>query len=110
MKRLVAALAGIAGIARFRRRKPAAQPDPAEELKAKLAQAREVADDRDEFESGEKPVDEAVSVGGEAADARPEDPGVASGAPGGVPDDVDTRRSAVHDRARAAIDDLSSDS
>jgi hypothetical protein len=88
VKRLVAALAGIAGIAWFRRRKPAAQPaqpDPAEELKAKLAQAREVADDRDRFESGEKPVDE-------------------------VPDDVDTRRSAVHDRARAAIDDLSSDS
>ena len=85
MKRALAALAGIAGIAWFRRRKPAAQPDPAEELKAKLAQAREVADDRDQFESGEKPVDE-------------------------VPDDVDTRRSAVHDRARAAIDDLSSDS
>jgi hypothetical protein len=87
VKRILAAAAGIAGIAWFRRRKPAAQPDPAEELKAKLAQAREVADD-----------------------ARPEDPGVASGAPGGVPDDVDTRRSAVHDRARAAIDDLSSDS
>jgi hypothetical protein len=87
VKRLVAALAGIAGIAWFRRRKPAqpAGPDPAEELKAKLAQAREVADDRDRFESGEKPIDE-------------------------VPDDVATRRSAVHDRARAAIDDLSSDS
>jgi hypothetical protein len=27
-----------------------------------------------------------------------------------VPDDVDTRRRDVHDRARAAIDDLSSDS
>jgi len=85
VKGFLAALAGIAGIAWFRRRKPAVQPDPAEELKAKLAQAREVADDRDQFESGEKPVDE-------------------------VPDDVDTRRSAVHDLARAAIDDLSSDS
>jgi hypothetical protein len=84
VKRLVAALAGIAGIAWFRRRK-AAQPDPAEELKAKLAHAREAADDREEFEAGEKPVDE-------------------------VPDDVDTRRRDVHDRARAAIDDLSSDS
>ena len=84
MKGFLAALAGIAGIAWFRRRK-AAQPDPAEELKAKLAQAREAADDRDEFEAGEKPVDQ-------------------------VPDDVQTRRSAVHDRARSAMDDLSSDS
>lgn len=84
MKRALAALAGIAGIAWFRRRKPA-QPDPADELKAKLAEAREVAGDREEFEAGEKPVDE-------------------------VPDDVNTRRGAVHDRARAAIDDLSSDS
>ena len=88
MKRALAALAGIAGIAWLRRRKPAQPvtgPDPADELKEKLAQAREAADDREEFEAGEKPVDQ-------------------------VPDDVDTRRSAVHDRARAAIDDLSSDS
>jgi hypothetical protein len=84
VKRLVAGLAGIAGIAWFRRRKPRG-PDPADELKAKLAEAREVTDDREEFEAGEKPVDEA-------------------------PDDVDTRRRDVHDRARAAIDDLSSES
>jgi hypothetical protein len=84
MKRLVAGLAGIAGIAWFRRRKPQG-PGPADELKAKLAEAREVADDRAEFEAGEKPVDE-------------------------IPDDLDTRRRDVHDRARAAIDDLSSDS
>jgi hypothetical protein len=83
MKRLLAGLAGIAGIAWFRRRKPV-QPDPAEELKAKLAEAREAADDREEFEAGEKPVDEA-------------------------PDDVDTRRREVHDRARAAIDDQQSE-
>lgn len=101
MKRAVAALAGIAGIAWFRRRKPQG-PDPAAELKAKLAEARE-ADDRDEFEAGEKPVDAAVSIGGEAADARPEDSAAASG------DDVDTRRRDVHDRARAAIDDLQSE-
>jgi hypothetical protein len=83
MKRLIAGLAGLAGIAWFRRRKPA-QPDPAEELKAKLAEAREATDEREEFEAGEKPVDE-------------------------VPDDVDTRRREVHDRARAAIDDLRSE-
>jgi hypothetical protein len=84
VKRALAALAGIAGFAWFRRRHPV-HPDPAEELKAKLAHAREVANDREEFEAGEKPVDE-------------------------VPDDVATRRRDVHDRARAAIDDLSSDS
>ena len=84
MKRFVAALAGIAGIAWFRRRKPAPGPDPAEELKAKLAEAREASDDREEFEVGEQPVDQ-------------------------VPDDVDTRRREVHDRARSAIDDLQSE-
>ena len=78
MKRLVAALAALFGIAWLRRRKPA-QPDPAEELREKLAQARE-ADDRDEFESGEKPIDE-------------------------VPD-PDERRRAVHERARKQIDEI----
>ena len=84
MRRFVAALAGIAGIAWFRRRKPAPGPDRAEELKAKLAEAREAGDDREEFEAGEKPIDE-------------------------VPDDVETRRREVHNRARAAIDDLQSE-
>ena len=84
MKRALAALAGIAGIAWFRRRKPAPGPDPAAELKAKLAESRGVLDDREEFEAGEKPVNEA-------------------------PDDPAARRREVHDRARAAIDDLQSE-
>jgi hypothetical protein len=92
VKRLLAALAGLVGIAWWRNRpRPlpalAPQPDPAadraEELRAKLAQARD-ADDREEFEAGETPVDEAVSA-----------------------EDVETRRRSVHDRARAARDDLS---
>jgi hypothetical protein len=63
------------------RRRPA-PVDPAEELRAKLAQARETGDDRDEFESGETPVDQAVPL------------------------DPDARRRAVHEQARAAIDEM----
>lgn len=55
-------------------------PDPAEELRTKLAESRSVADDRDEFESGETPVDEA---------------------------DPDARRRSVHEQARATLDELS---
>jgi hypothetical protein len=80
VKRLLAALAGIMGIAWLRRRRqesatPAA--DPAEELRTKLAQARE-------------PEPEPEPEPEEAA-----------------PQDVAARRQDVHDRARAAIDDLS---
>jgi hypothetical protein len=78
VKRILAALAGIAGFAWWRSRRHV-EPDPAEELRAKLAEAR-AADDREEFESGEQAVDEV---------------------------DVDARRRAVHERARAQIDELS---
>jgi hypothetical protein len=77
---LLAALAGLLGLAWWRRRAQTATPDPADELRARLAEARE-ADDRDEFEAGEKPVDQ-------------------------VPDDVDTRRRDVHERTRRQIDEL----
>jgi hypothetical protein len=78
MRKLLAALAGILGIAWLRRRRQ--QPvepavDPAEELRAKLAQTRE-AEPEPEPEAPE-----------------PEQ-------------DVAARRQDVHDRARAAIDDL----
>ena len=89
MKRLTAWLAGaLGGAAVYRawRRQPAPapvdapEPDPADELKAKLAEARAAGDDRAEFEAGETPVDE-------------------------VPD-VDVRRASVHEQARAAIDEM----
>ena len=88
MDRRFTALAGILGFTWWRSRKkravlapppPAPQADPADELRAKLAEARD-AEDQDEFESGEKPVEEAA--------------------------DVETKRQEAHDRARAAMDDL----
>ena len=69
----------------FRRRPPVVEPDRADELKAKLAEARAAGDDREEFEAGETPVDEAP------------DP------------DVDARRRSVHERARTAIDEMKGD-
>jgi hypothetical protein len=89
VKRLYAWLAGLAGGAAvyraFRRQPPVVEPDPAEELKARLAEARAAGDDRDEFEAGETPIDEAP------------DP------------DVDARRRSVHERARTAIDEMKGD-
>src|SRR5436309_15828058 len=57
----------VAGAAAYRalvRRPPApVLPDPhAEALKSKLAEAREVADERDEFEAAETPTDLAEPV------------------------------------------------
>jgi hypothetical protein len=84
VKKVLAALAGILGIAWLRRR--AAQPvgpDPAEELRAKLAEQRE-------------------------PDAEPEpEPEAETESEQEQPEDVAARRSEVHDRARQAMDDLS---
>jgi len=87
VRRFLAWLAGLAGGAAayraFRRRPAPPQPqesDPADELRAKLAEAR-AADDRAAFEAGETPVDEVA--------------------------DVAARRRAVHEQARSAIDEMS---
>ena len=65
MRRALTWLAGGLGLAALLRlrRKPAAvqapAADPAEELRRRLAEAREAGDDRDEFDSAEgTPVDE----------------------------------------------------
>ena len=93
MRRLLAWLAGGAGgVAAYRtlkrrRPEPVAPPDGrADELRAKLAEAREAGDDRESFEAGETPVDQAD---------------VAPGA-----GDLDARRRSVHEQARAAIDEM----
>jgi len=88
MRRLYAWLAGVAGgmaayrLSRRGRPEPALQPqpDPAEALRSKLAEARAGGDDRAEFESGETTVEQAV--------------------------DPDARRRSVHEQARAAIDEM----
>ncbi len=79
---------GVAGAAVVRalRRKPAALPPPdqrAEELRQRLDESRALVDEREEFESAETPVDEA---------------------------EVDDRRRAVHERGRAAADEMRGDS
>src|SRR2546423_12127550 len=65
MRRLYAWLAGVVGgaaVYKAFRRRPAtvAEPDArADELRAKLAEAREAGDDRESFEAGETPGDQA---------------------------------------------------
>jgi hypothetical protein len=71
----------------FRRRPPAEaeSPDPrAEELREKLAEARTVVDERDEFEAAETTVDQA-------------DPELPS---------VEERRAEVHEGGRARVEQM----
>ena len=87
MKRALAGLGGAVGgvaLVRLLRRRsappPATERHPADALRAKLDESRAVAADRDEFESGETPIDEA---------------------------DPDARRRVLHEQARAQLDELS---
>jgi hypothetical protein len=74
---------GAFAVWQWLRRKPrvAAAPaqDPADALRAKLEESRALVDERDAFEEGETPVDEA---------------------------DPEARRRSVHDQARARLDEL----
>jgi hypothetical protein len=65
----------------LRRQKPAPAParDPADALRAKLEESRALVQERDAFEEGETPVDQA---------------------------DPDARRRSVHEQARTRIDEL----
>jgi hypothetical protein len=89
VKRLAAWVSGAAGgfalyrwLTRDRTEAvPAAGPDPrATELRAKLDESRAVVDERETFEAGETPVDQA-------------------------PDPADRRRR-VHEQGRAAVDEM----
>ena len=90
MKRLIAWIVGAAGgLAAYRalkgkRVQVETEPDTrADELKARLAAAREAGDDRDAFESGEVPVDLVAD-----------------------PVDPQARRAQVHEQGRAALDEM----
>ena len=91
MRRALAWIGGALGLAwlwrRLRRQAetPAeAQPDPAEELRARLDEARAAADDRDEFDAAEgQPLDEV-----------------------GQPQSLEERRRAIHEKAEQALDEM----
>jgi hypothetical protein len=92
VRRLFAWVAGAAGgLAAYRAvkgRRPALESGPdarAEELKARLAQARETVDDREEFEAGEVTIDAAEPL------------------------DPQARRAQVHEQGRAALDAMRGD-
>jgi len=75
---------GVLAVWRWLRRKPrpAPEPDPADVLRARLEESRAVVDERDRFEEGETPVDEA---------------------------DPDARRRSVHEQARDRLEKLRND-
>ena len=81
-----AVVAGAAAYRAITRRPPApVVPEPhAEALKTKLAEARVAADDRDEFESAETPVDQAEDV----------------------PPEIAERRTSVHERGREMAEQM----
>jgi hypothetical protein len=88
MGRALAGLGGALGLAwlwrRLRPQPPASEPDPAAELRERLEQAREAADDRDEFDAAEgQPLDEV-----------------------GEPRSVEERRQAIHEQAQRALGEM----
>jgi hypothetical protein len=81
-----AVVAGAAAYRAFFRRGPApVLPEPhVEALKSKLAEARVVVDDREEFESAETPIDQAETV----------------------PTELGDRRRSVHERGRQVAEEM----
>ena len=106
MGRLLTGLGSALGLAwlwRFLTREREEQTpavDPAAELREKLAQAREAADDRDEFDAAEgQPVDEVERPPQPVAEAEPE-------AEEEPPLSLDERRRAIHEKAQQALGEM----
>jgi hypothetical protein len=73
------------GFSRRRREPEAATADPrAEELRSKLAESRSIVAEREEFEAAELPIDRAEPA----------------------PEDPESRRRAVHESARATVEQM----
>jgi hypothetical protein len=75
------------GFRRRRRERPPSTTDPdprADELRQKLAESRSIVQEREEFEVGETPVDQAEPV----------------------PPDPAQRRREVHEEARATVEQM----
>lgn len=110
MRRLLTGLAGAIGFAWLWRflhpasTAPQAPPaDPAEELRAKLEQARAGGDDRDEFDAAEgQPVDQ-IGRPPAPATAQPEP---AEPEPAEQTLSLDERRRAVHEKAQQALGEM----
>ena len=91
MKRGLAWLGGALGLAavwRLKRRAAGAferpETDPADELRARLEQARDAPDDRDEFDAAEgQPVNEVGAAGS-----------------------IEERRRAIHEKAQEALGEM----
>jgi hypothetical protein len=111
MGRLLTGIAGALGLAwlwrHLRKEHGGQQPsldaglDPAEELRAKLAEAREAADDRDDYDAAEgQPVDEVERPPHAAAEpvpeAEPDEPTLS----------LDERRRAIHEKAQQALGEM----
>ena len=96
MRRILAWIAGglgVAALVRVLRRRQTVppetgpSPDPAAELREKLAQARDTADDRDEFDAAEGVAVDEV----------------------GRPSSLDERRRAVHEQAQQTLGQMRAD-
>jgi hypothetical protein len=83
------------------------QADPAAELRARLEQAREAADDRDEFDAAEgQPVDE-VEHAREPARTEPDtEPEPAAEVEPGPARSLEERRRAIHEKAQEALGEM----
>ena len=123
MRRGLAWLGGALGVAalwRYLQREPHARPpavepapDPAAELRAKLDEAREAPDDRDEFDAAEgQPVDQVERPEPEPAEAVAEPTGDAAEPaeepvdPAADPRSLDERRRAIHEKAQEALGEM----
>ena len=112
MGRLLAGLGSAFGLAWLWRKLqgvptvPTAPPqhDPEDELRARLEQAREAADDRDEFDAAEgQPVDEVERPPAPVAEEHEPEP-EPEPAERGL--SLDERRRAVHEKAQQALGEM----